>query len=880
MTCAKSKKGGIRSFAKPLAFALALLTIVISDSAFALPSATFVSPAPSENATTNTNWTYINLTSDEELNQSLLEWGNASGFTNVSIDNSSLVNWFFNMTNLADITYNYTIWMQNTTGNWSQSQRKWITVDTSSPYGLYACQNLTIANGNYVLMQNVFSAGTCFNILANNVVLDGNGSTINYSQSTTGYAISVSGATAATVNNLQIVQGNASVSGAYAIFFNNMSGGTLTNNTITTFGNTSHGLYLLASNTNTLSNNTVLVSGINSSAIALTSSASNTISGGAISSAQSFDYYLADSNFTNNFTNMNFTAQRSIYLNESYTGFVYSNNSVTLRTNISAQGNISRAIANWTNLLVKWNDTNSTLGVIAQYNISGLALSKVYYIFNTTGGARSNTTKLSDSGGNLNFTIALNGNTEISVDGPPIITITSPLNDTLNYSTQLDWVSANLTLIDPAASCWYSNITNASYNNITMNTTDSINWGAIISMPTGNTTYNTTFYCNDTNGNLGSTSRISFSRDDAPPIISSVSSGTPTTSSVVISWTVNERANCTVNYWDPNSSVSSNLTYYTSSCSQEIRDLPTANKKYYYTVTSCDRAGNCYTSPTTYDFRTAAAESTSTEDTTSSSEEDQVVIPNPLSRTWSSISAGTTVLMTISSTTVDMTKITVKIASAVTNAKITLVKLSAKPSSVSAEPSSKVYQYIDVNTENLPDSKISAATIFFRVTRTWLSQNNLSSSDVILYRYSGGKWIALGTYPTSDSTTKYLTYSADTAGFSHFAIGSSPTLLASQSTSNPQDGNLTQNISASNVTSALNNTTSIEDASSKSSKIFIYFILIVVVAILSALVYYGKPQFGSSKSGGYNFKSSGGSGTVVYKPQQKKEKFRYEYKKN
>lgn len=891
MTCAKNKKGDIRSFAKPLAFVLALLLIGLSSPALAEQNVT----ACGNLSTANT--IYI-------LNQSVNSTGTCFNIlaNNITLDG-------------AGYTINYS---QNETGYG-------INITNISGYTLITIKNITIKQENasvidsYAIVASNMNASTITN---NTIVTAGNNSgdilfTISYSNAMSNNNLTTFGTMSfgiylnSSSNSNTISNNNITISGidGVGILMQSSNSNPVSNNNIATSGSGGHGIWFyLSGNSNTFLNNSVQTSGINASGvlinvsdtnifsgnnitvlgvgasgIAILASASNNITGGSIISAQSYDYYLSGSNFTNSFTNTNFTAKRSIYLNDSFTGFVYSNNSITLKTNISAQGNISRIITNWTSLLMKWNDTNSTLGVIAQYNISGLAASKLYYIFNTTGTARSNTTKMSDSNGYLNFSFNLTGNTEITVDAPPALTLISPLNDTLNYSTQSDTVSANLTLGDPVESCWYSNITNASYNNITMDSLTSTSWGDIISMPTGNTTYNTTLYCNDTNGNLGSTLRISFSRDDAPPTISSTpSAGTPTADSTTISWTLNERANCSVKYWNPEAWVLKNLTLneYTTSCSVDLTSL-TASKTYHYRVTSCDRAGNClveYPTPSDYTFTTAAAESTTTDDSSTTTQE---TTPNPLSKTWSSVSAGTNMLMTISSTVLDMTKITITAASAATNVKITLSKLSSKPSGVSAAPSSKIYQYIDITAENLPDSKISAASIFFKVTRAWLSANNVSSSEVILYRYSGGKWIALPTYPTVDSTTKYITYMADTAGFSHFAIGSSPITSTSQSTSN-QRGNTTQNVSSSNGTAALNNTTSVGDGSSKSSKIFIYGVLIVVVAILSALVYYGKPQFESSKSNGYTFKpsSTGSSGGIVYKPREKKEKFRYEYKKN
>lgn len=111
-----------------IALSAAAMLALFAIFTFALPNVTYVSPTLSDNSTTGSNWVYVNLTSSENLNQSLLEWGNASGFTNVSMSNSSLTNWYVNMTDLADGTYNYTVWAENATDGWNQTGRKYIIV--------------------------------------------------------------------------------------------------------------------------------------------------------------------------------------------------------------------------------------------------------------------------------------------------------------------------------------------------------------------------------------------------------------------------------------------------------------------------------------------------------------------------------------------------------------------------------------------------------------------------------------------------------------------------------------------------------------------------------------------------------------------------------
>ena len=83
-----------------------------------------------------------------------------------------------------------------------------------------SCQNLS---SSYTLVSNVNSPGTCFNITASNVVLDCAGHTINYSQSSAGYGVTlVPGLSNITIANCSIINGGGYTSG-YGLFGNGTS---------------------------------------------------------------------------------------------------------------------------------------------------------------------------------------------------------------------------------------------------------------------------------------------------------------------------------------------------------------------------------------------------------------------------------------------------------------------------------------------------------------------------------------------------------------------------------------------------------------------------------------------------------------------------------
>lgn len=907
--------------------------------AYGAPSITYNSPI-SDNTTTNYNWVYVNITSNETLNQSILEWGNASGLNNISMFNASSDNliWFVNMTGLSAGAYNYTVFAQNISGDWNQSVTRFVTVSAIS-----ACQNITVGNVSYVLIQDINSSGTCFNILANNVTINGAGYTINYSQSATGYAVNNSlGYNRTTIKNLNIVQGNASVSNAYAIFASGMVNGTLTNSTITISGDSVSGVYLVSGALNTISNNNITASsgssgdGIrfsSSSSNAITTniiqasggggfgviavasnsntftgnnitalsgsrgfhvngSALNNISGGSIIAPGSVDYGVADANSSNNFRNTNFTAARNISFFDAASFFNYNNETsggIWLKTNVSAQTNLTRTLISINNNLVQWNDSNSTSGILANYNITGLLVNTTYYIYNTSAGnfTRSNIT--SDASGGLKFTIALNGNTEIAVDRPPIITVNAPTNGSYFNSSSFAALVLNITTNEPASWCGFS--LNGT-TNVTMNgTLASWNYTGISGASEG--LNNITFFCNDSRGNIGNSSTIYFTKDTQKPDITvEPACDTRTSSSMRIFWNVSNVTNNYVYYKISGSldSLSVESEANTSAPKITLSGL-TSSKTYAYTVHSCDLALNCDDS---IEYTCSTSSSGTTTDDDSSSGGGGGDSSSGLSKSWVSISAGSTAVMSVSSSSVDVTEIIFKVTQALSRAKITVSKLSGKPSGTSSISSGSVYQYVSITPENITNDKITSATISFRVNSTWMSSNAINSSTIALFRYSDSQWAAIPTHYISTSGG-FATYLAETPGFSYFAIvgnaKSAPQPPATAPAPPPTSNNITNQSNPSsnasfNIAAQSNNSTSIEQTVSESTSTGpLIFIIIAAVVILSALVYYNKkPKSESStaisKKPLYTFKhfENNGGGDLVYKAPPKEEKVKYEYK--
>jgi len=99
---------------------------------FASTDISFVPPTPANNSVQNTDSVYVNITSTEALSSALLNWENSSGYTNVTMSGSG-TNWYKNMVSLTDGSYSFSVWAQNTSGTWVETDRRFLSIDATNP---------------------------------------------------------------------------------------------------------------------------------------------------------------------------------------------------------------------------------------------------------------------------------------------------------------------------------------------------------------------------------------------------------------------------------------------------------------------------------------------------------------------------------------------------------------------------------------------------------------------------------------------------------------------------------------------------------------------------------------------------------------------------
>jgi PGF-pre-PGF domain-containing protein len=113
--------------------------------------------------------------------------------------------------------------------------------------------------------------------------------------------------------------------------------------------------------------------------------------------------------------------------------------------------------------------------------------------------------------------------------------------------------------------------------------------------------------------------------------------------------------------------------------------------------------------------------------------------------------------------------ISVKVKNTVENAGVTVIKHNETSFGNKAKEG-KVYQYLEINSENL-DENLESAVINFRVEKSWLENNSLGIEEISISKYNeeSESWKELETnYNGSDEEYHY--YVVEVQGFSLFAI--------------------------------------------------------------------------------------------------------------
>lgn len=124
---------------------------------------------------------------------------------------------------------------------------------------------------------------------------------------------------------------------------------------------------------------------------------------------------------------------------------------------------------------------------------------------------------------------------------------------------------------------------------------------------------------------------------------------------------------------------------------------------------------------------------------------------------------------TISLDKTDVSKISISVKNTVHNVEVTVQKLREKPVDITISPGGNVYSYMEIQAVNITDNDLNYVTLWFKVNKTWLREENVNQTTVKLSRYHGGMWSDLPTTRVEEET-ETISYKAVSPGLSTFAI--------------------------------------------------------------------------------------------------------------
>jgi len=302
---------------------------------------------------------------------------------------------------------------------------------------------------------------------------------------------------------------------------------------------------------------------------------------------------------------------------------------------------------------------------------------------------------------------------EVSV-GAPTIYLMSPDDNSRTNNTQPSFTFNFTEDISDNASCTlYINSTAYGTNETSYNyTATTITANHSLNESDG---YNWWINCTDNDSDEGKSVVRTISIDTTKPIVTEVATEDVTSSTVTLTATTNENANCAYSTSDISySSMISFITTGTTSHSKSLTGL-SASTSYTRYVRCRDTAGNVMNFSNSTTFTTSATSSSGGGSSTPAVTYEE--------ETVGTLAAGSSKAVAFTkSETLAVTEITVTVKNAVTNAKIK-VDVGSLPSGASVPSSAKgsVYKYLTMTKTAMTDDDISKAIIKFKIKKSWLT---------------------------------------------------------------------------------------------------------------------------------------------------------------
>ncbi|MDP3992088.1 MAG: PGF-pre-PGF domain-containing protein [Nanoarchaeota archaeon] len=235
---------------------------------------------------------------------------------------------------------------------------------------------------------------------------------------------------------------------------------------------------------------------------------------------------------------------------------------------------------------------------------------------------------------------------------------------------------------------------------------------------------------------------------------------------------------CSCSGTDSGAADSGVATTSGSSNAPDGTSIPQTIGVFTYTCTVTDNAGNSGSNTATYVVLSSGGGSATPS-------------PPKNSHSWSRMTPGVVSIMKDFNPEIGVKEIQITVNNEAQNVQITVTKYDGKPAEVSVSKTGKVYQYLQIDAQNLGNN-LEKATVQFRVEKSWVSSNGLNKDQVSVYKLNG-RWDKLETTYESEDATHYY-YNVELDSFSYFAISegdtSVPAASESSGTTTEESGSL------------------------------------------------------------------------------------------
>ncbi len=186
-----------------------------------------------------------------------------------------------------------------------------------------------------------------------------------------------------------------------------------------------------------------------------------------------------------------------------------------------------------------------------------------------------------------------------------------------------------------------------------------------------------------------------------------------------------------------------------------------------------------------------------------------------------------------------------------TAGKITTIveDLKGKSSLTLSEPEGEIYKYINIWIGNggFANSKnIENAVVGFRVSKEWITENNINTDTIVLQHFNENDWNSLPTKKLSENE-EYIYFESETPSFSPFAITAGKNVMAIEEKTGenqvPSEVMLNDEIGAKTKSGAATQ----ENKKAGTQKIANFFVGFLIVLLMSAIIFKKMKKMGPGK---------------------------------